>query len=142
MAAIKTTKNKASVTAFLETVDEAKRKDSREILKMMKEITGEKPAMWGSSIIGFGTWHYKSERSKQEGDWFITGFSPRKNNLTLYILPGIGHYKEILSRLGKYKTSVSCLYLNKLADVDIPVLKELISTAWMQMKKQTQQTKK
>lgn len=142
MAAIKTTKNKASVTAFLETVDEAKRKDSREILKMMKEITGEKPAMWGSSIIGFGTWHYKSERSKQEGDWFITGFSPRKNNLTLYILPGIGHYKEILSRLGKYKTSVSCLYLNKLADVDIPVLKELISTAWKQMKKQTQQTKK
>lgn len=142
MAAIKTTKNKASVTAFLETVDEAKRKDSREILKMMKEITGEKPAMWGSSIIGFGTWHYKSERSRQEGDWFITGFSPRKNNLTLYILPGIGHYKEILGRLGKYKTSVSCLYLNKLADVDIPVLKELISTAWKQMKKQTQQTKK
>jgi len=98
--------------------------------------------MWGSSIVGFGSYHYKSERSKQEGDWFITGFSPRKANLTLYIMPSISHYPGLLKRLGKYKTSVSCLYINKLQDVDIKVLEELISTAYREMKEKVKITSK
>lgn len=101
---------------------------------MMRQASKEEPKMWGGSIVGFGSYHYKSERSRQEGDWFITGFSPRKANLTLYILPSISHYPELLKKLGKCKTSVSCLYINKLADVDIKVLKELIDTAYKKMK--------
>lgn len=135
MAAIKTTKNDASVTAFLDTVaQDQKRKDCDVILKMMQQVSKQEPKMWGSSIIGFGTWHYKSERSKQEGDWFVTGFSPRKQNISLYIMPSVNSYKDILAKLGKYKTSVSCLYINKLADVDVTVLKELINTAYKTMK--------
>jgi Domain of unknown function (DU1801) len=135
MAAIKTQKNEASVAAFLQTIkEEGKRKDCEVILNMMKQITKQEPKMWGTSIVGFGTYHYKSERSKQEGDWFITGFSPRKQNLTLYIMPGIDYYKDLVKQLGKCKTSVSCLYINKLADVDLKVLKELISTAYKRMK--------
>jgi Domain of unknown function (DU1801) len=135
MAAIKTQKNDASVAAFLQSIkEEGKRKDCDVILKMMKQITKQEPKMWGTSIVGFGTYHYKSERSKQEGDWFITGFSPRKQNLSLYIMPGIDYYKDLVKQLGKCKTSVSCLYINKLADVDVKVLKELISTAYKRMK--------
>lgn len=135
MAEIKTKKNDASVEAFLQTVkDEVKRKDCETVLRMMKQASKEGPKMWGSSIVGFGSYHYKSERSRQEGDWFITGFSPRKANLTLYILPSVSHYPNIVKRLGKYKNSVSCLYINKLADVDIKVLKELINTAFQKMK--------
>ena len=135
MAELKTQKNDASVEAFLQTVkEEEKRKDCETILKMMKQTSKQEPKMWGSSIVGFGTYHYKSERSKQEGDWFITGFSPRKANLTLYIMPGVDYYKELVQQLGKCKTSVSCLYINKLADVDTKVLKELISTAYKRMK--------
>ncbi len=140
MAEIKTKKNDASVEAFLQIVkEEEKRKDCMAILTMMKKITKTEPKMWGSSIVGFGSYHYKSERSKQEGDWFITGFSPRKQNLTLYIMPGIDYYKDIVKKLGKCKTSVSCLYINKLADVDITVLKELIGTAYKRMKEITRQ---
>ena len=135
MAAIKTKKNDASVEAFLQAIkEEGKRKDSEAILKMMKQVSKQEPKMWGTSIVGFGSYHYKSERSKQEGDWFITGFSPRKQNLTIYIMPGIDYYKDLVKQLGKCKTSVSCLYINKLADVDIVVLKQLITTAYKQMK--------
>jgi hypothetical protein len=138
MAEIKTKQNDASVEAFLQSVkEEQKRKDAEVILKMMKAITKEKPKMWGSSIVGFGSYHYKSERSKQEGDWFLTAFSPRKQNLTIYILPSVDSYKEQLKQLGKYKNSVSCLYINKLADVDITVLKELVSIAYKTMKQKT-----
>ncbi len=138
MAAIKTQKNDASVEAFLETVkEEGKRNDCIAILAMMKKITKAEPKMWGTSIIGFGSFHYKSERSRQEGDWFITGFSPRKANLTLYILPSIKQYPELIKKLGKCKTSLSCLYINKLADVDTKVLKELITTAYKNMKEKT-----
>ena len=132
---LKTKKNDANVEAFLQTIEnEEKRKDCMTILSMMKKITREEPKMWGSSIVGFGTYHYKSERSKREGDWFITGFSPRKQNLTLYIMPGVDYYKELVQQLGKCKTSVSCLYINKLKDVDTVVLKELINTAYKRMK--------
>ncbi len=135
MAEIKTKKNEASVDAFLQTVkEEGKRSDCEIILKMMKQVSKQEPKMWGTSIVGFGSYHYKSERSKQEGDWFITGFSPRKQNLTIYIMPGIDYYKNLVKQLGKCKTSVSCLYINKLADVDITVLKQLITTAYKRMK--------
>ncbi len=138
MAEIKTRQNEASIEIFLQSIkEEQKRKDSEVILKMMKAITKEKPKMWGSSIIGFGSYHYKSERSRQEGDWFLTAFSPRKQNITIYILPSVDTYKDIVKKLGKSKNSVSCLYINKLADVDTGVLKELISTAYKRMKEAT-----
>jgi Domain of unknown function (DU1801) len=135
MAELKTKKNDASVQAFLETIqEENKRKDCEIILKIMKQVSKETPKMWGTSIVGFGSYRYKSAKTNREGDWFITGFSPRKQNLTLYIMPGIDHYKELVKKLGKCKTSVSCLYISKLADVELPVLKELISTAYRTMK--------
>lgn len=131
MAELKTQKNKASVKAFLDSVkDEKRRKDAKLVLQMMKEATGAKPFMWGDSIVGFGDYHYKSERSRQEGDWFITGFSPRKTNLTLYIMPGIGPYQDRVKKLGKCKTGGSCLYINQLSDVDLTLLKELITDAF------------
>lgn len=136
MGTLKTTVNDASVTEFINTVtDETKRNDCLTLLEMFSRITGEKPKMWGSSIIGFGQYHYKSERSKQEGDWPLTGFSPRKQNLTLYIMPGFGEYADLLAKLGKYKASVGCLYINKLADVDIAVLEKLINDTFLAMKK-------
>ncbi len=135
MAAIKTQKNDVDVLTFLESVkDEIKRKDGMTLLAMMKKITRQEPKMWGSSIVGFGSFHYKSERSKQEGDWFMTGFSPRKQNLTVYIIPGFAKYETLMKKLGKYKTTVSCLNINKLADVDSKVLIELITLAYKDMK--------
>lgn len=142
MAELKTQRNKASVETFLNNVaDEEKRKDCFTVMELMKKVSKEEPAMWGDSIVGFGSYHYKSERSKQEGDWFITGFSPRKQNLTLYIMPGIGHYKELLDQLGQCKTGGSCLYIKKLSDVDPKILKQLITTAYKNMK-QLQSTNK
>lgn len=135
MAEIKTKKNDASVEAFLQTVkEEEKIKDCAAILKMMKRVTKEKPKMWGSSIVGFGSFHYKSERSKQEGDWFITGFSPRKQNLTIYIIAGFGMYKEQMKNLGKHTTGSSCLYIKRLSDINIKVLEELVSLSFSHMK--------
>ena len=140
MAAIKTQKNDVDVLTFLESVnDEIKRKDAMTLLAMMKKITRQEPKMWGSSIVGFGSFHYKSERSKQEGDWFMTGFSPRKQNLTVYIIPGFAKYETLMKKLGKFKTSVSCLYINKLADVDSKVLIELITVAYKDMKEKYKQ---
>ena len=126
MAELKTKKNDQSVEAFLNAVEnEAKRKDSFTILEWMKEITGEEPEMWGSSIIGFGSYHYKYASGRQ-GDWFTVGFSPRKQNLTLYIMSGFDQYETLLEKLGKHKTGKSCLYLKKIEDVDEDILKELI----------------
>ncbi len=140
MAEIKTKKNDDSVMGFLESVkDEVKRKDGMALLAMMKKITKKEPKMWGSSIVGFGSFHYKSERSKQEGDWFMTGFSPRKQNLTVYIIPGFAKYETLMKKLGKYKTTVSCLNINKLADVDSKVLIELITIAYKDMKEKYKQ---
>jgi hypothetical protein len=126
MPALKTQKNDASVEAFLESVDpEKRREDSKVILKMMREVTGDEPSMWGASIIGFGSYRYKYADGR-ENAWFQTGFSPRKQNLTLYIMPGFDRYKDLLARLGNYKTGKSCLYINKLEDVDFDVLRELV----------------
>ncbi len=127
MAELKTKPNEQSVEAFLNSVeDEKKRQDCLTILEIMKQITKAAPQMWGTSMVGFGTYHYKYE-SGREGDWFVAGFSPRKQNLTLYIMAGFSRYDELLSKLGKFKTGKSCLYINKIADVDLPTLKELIT---------------
>lgn len=134
MAEPKTKVNNASVTDFLNTIeDESKRKDCFEILKLMKQITKEEPKMWGSSIIGFGSYHYVYA-SGREGDWMLTGFSPRKQNITLYIMPGFERYNSLMKKLGKYSTGKSCLYIKKLADVDTKVLKELVSESVKTMK--------
>ncbi len=135
MSTLKTLVNDSSVEDFLKAVpDETKKNDSLELLKLFKKVTGEKPKMWGSSIVGFGQYHYKSERSTQEGDWMLTGFSPRKQNLTLYIMLGFEDYQDLLKDLGKYKTSVGCLYVNKLADVDMGVLEKLVKKSYLAMK--------
>jgi Domain of unknown function (DU1801) len=136
MSAPKTTVNDDSVIEFINAVPDAtRRNDSLALLELFSRITDEKPKMWGASIVGFGSYHYKSERSKQEGDWHLTGFSPRKQNLTLYIMLGFDDYAGLLADLGKHKTSKGCLYINKLADVDIAVLEELITQSFVAMKK-------
>ncbi|MEO8638022.1 MAG: DUF1801 domain-containing protein [Candidatus Taylorbacteria bacterium] len=136
MAEIKTKVNDANVADFINSVaDETKRKDGHELLRIFNGITGEKPKMWGTSIIGFGSYHYKSEKSAQEGDWLLTGFSPRKQNLTLYVMQGNAPITPLLKKLGKHKTSMGCLYINKLADVDISVLKKIIQKSFVSRKK-------
>ena len=143
MSEPKTKATKASVKDFLNKVEpEQKRQDSFALLEMFEEITGEKAVMWGTSIVGFGQYHYKSERSRQEGDWMLVGFSPRKQNLTLYILHG-NQDNPALEKLGKHKTSSSgmggCLYINKLSDVDQKVLRKLIEISFRSMKKTAKQ---
>ncbi len=126
MVELKTKQNKASVTGFLRGIeDPQRRKDCRTVLELMKEVTGSGPKMWGDSIVGFGSYHYKYA-SGREGDWFVTGFSPRKANLTLYIMAGFSRYKELLAKLGKHKTGKSCLYIKSLADVDLAILRQLV----------------
>ena len=130
MAEIKTKVNDASVEEFLSTVeDEQKRRDSFEIVKMMKQVTKKKPKMWGPAIIGFGSYHYKYE-SGREGDMPQTAFSPRKQNITLYIGVGDNSDNPLLKKLGKYTTGKVCLYIKKLADVDRNVLQELIADSY------------
>ena len=134
-AELKTKKNDASVDDFLNLIeDEQKRKDCFEISKMMEKATKQKPKMWGASIVGFGSYHYIG-KSGREGDWMLTGFSPRKQNLTLYLMGGFDVEKDLLKKLGKYKTSVGCLYIKKLDDVDKKVLKELVTASVKRMKK-------
>jgi len=134
MSELKTKENKASVEKFLNGVsDTKKREDSFTILEMMKKITKKEPKMWGPSIAGFGKYHYKYE-SGREGDFFISGFSPRKQNLTIYIMPGFKKYEELMKKLGKYKTGKSCLYIKRLEDVDMKILKELVSSSFKYMK--------
>lgn len=136
MAELKTKKTSASVPAFLKSVEnEQRRKDGIELLEIFKQATKMSPTLWGDSIVGFGEYHYKSERSSQEGDWPLTGFSPRKQSMTVYIMPGFSNYQELLSRLGKHKTSVSCIYINKLENVDVMVLKQIIKRSVADMKK-------
>ena len=133
MAELKTRQNDQDVHEFLEGVSNATRKkDCYEVLELMRAATGVEAKMWGDSIIGFGSYHYKYA-SGREGDWFLTGFSPRKQNLTLYIMPGFEEYEGLLKKLGKHKTGKSCLYLNKLEDVDQEVLKTLIEESVKKM---------
>lgn len=124
---IKTKQNEASVEDFLNAVkEEQKRKDSFVILEMMKKASGEEPKMWGTSLIGFGKLRYKSPATGREVDWLKIGFSPRKANLSLYMSMNIKEHAAELKKLGKHKTGVGCLYINKLSDVDLNVLKGMI----------------
>lgn len=136
MAENKTKPTTKSVSAFLNSVENKRRKaDALVVNKMMKRVTGMRPKMWGETLVGFGKYHYKYE-SGREGDMFLVGFSPRKANLVLYIMPGYGEFDDIMARLGKFKTGKSCLYINKLEDIDLGVLEELIekSVIWMKNK--------
>lgn len=127
---IKTKPTSVSVGSFIDSIpDEKKRKDSQVILEMMEKATSEKPKMWGSSMIGFGDVRYKSPATGREVDWFKMGFSPRKANLSLHLSVDIKRHAETLSKLGKHKTGVGCLYINKLEDVDVKVLEKIITTA-------------
>jgi len=130
LAEIKTKQTDASVDAFLDALgDEQKRKDALAVLKMMQKATGEKPKLWGPAIIGFGDKIYKSPATGREVKWFIMGFSPRKANLSLHLVVDVKRKEDLLSKLGKHKTGVGCLYINKLADVDTKVLEKLIVAA-------------
>jgi hypothetical protein len=128
MTALKTKQNDSDVEAFINayTDNEQKRTDSFAILKLMREATGFEPKMWGDSIIGFGQYHYKSERSRQEGDWFLVGFSPRKAAISLYVYTGCQGQEELLSELGKFKMGKACIYIKKLSDINQIKLKELM----------------
>ena len=133
-ADLKTKKTKASVSKFIDDIpDEKRRADCRRVLDIMKKATGDEPKMWGSSVVGFGDYHYKYE-SGRENDWFVTGFSPRKDSLTLYFMTGIERYKAILARLGKHKTGKGCLYIKNLDEVDTGVLAELVKTSAKDLK--------
>jgi hypothetical protein len=133
---LKTKVNDADVEKFLDSVDnEGKRNDSYEMLKLMKQATKEEPKMWGASIIGFGSYHYKGAGGR-EGDWMLTGFSPRKQALTVYLMHGMEENADLLKKLGKHKIGKGCLYINKLYDVDRKVLKELVTVSYKRMKQQ------
>jgi hypothetical protein len=130
MAELKTRKTGASVAAFLSTVaDPAMRRDAKALVALMKAATGARPRMWGPSIVGFGDWHYKSERSGREGDWFVMGFSPRKSALTLYLMAGLRRTAPLLEKLGRHKTSGGCLSIKRLEDVDMAVLRKILRSA-------------
>ena len=135
LVVLKTRENDADVISFLSShPDVQKREDSLAILKMMKAVTRTEPLIWGGSIVGFGKYIFTSPKTGRSGEWFMTGFSPRKQNLTVYFMTGFSKYGELMKKLGKYKISGgSCLYINKLADVDIKVLKELVTVSWKYM---------
>ena len=136
MAELKTQRNDGNVESFLDRVEDGqKRKDSLELLGLMREVTGRVPEMWGESIVGFGTYHYRYE-SGREGDWFLTGFSPRKQALTVYIMPGLQRYGPLLEKLGRHKTGKSCLYIRRLADIDMAVLRELVTLSVEQLRRE------
>lgn len=130
MAEIKTKQTSADVGEFINlTADaEGKKKDSFELLKIMQAVTGCEPRMWGASIIGFGRYHYKSDRSKQEGDWPLVGFSPRKAAISLYVYSGCTGQDDLLTELGKFKMGKACIYIKKLSDINLETLEKLIKT--------------
>ncbi|MGL4475268.1 MAG: DUF1801 domain-containing protein [Shewanella sp.] len=137
MAELTTQKSDANVLQWINQLTNPQRQqDSLELVALFERVTGFAPVLWGSNMIGFGEYHYQSERSSQHGDWPLIAFSPRKQNMTIYIMPGFSEYLSLLDKLGKHKTSVSCLYFNTLAQLDIEVLAQLIreSVAYMQAK--------
>jgi hypothetical protein len=135
MAEPKTKPTKVSVKAFLKTVtDEQKREDAAKVIELMRAATKEEPVMWGTGIIGFGTYRYKYATGR-EGDWPIVGLSPRKANLTVYIMPGFSEYEDLLAKLGPHTTGSSCLYIKRLSDIHLPTLKTMIARSVAAMKK-------
>lgn len=133
MAELKTKPTAQSVSDFLTREPEARRRDCLALVEMMREATGADPVMWGPSIVGFGSYHYKYA-SGREGDWPIIGFSPRKKEITLYIMPGFEPFADLMAKLGTYRTGVSCLYVKQLADIDQKVLRQLLARAVKDMK--------
>jgi hypothetical protein len=130
----KTQPTEQSVTYYLACLQpDRKREDAMAVNAMMRRVTGELPKMWGNSIIGFGKTHYRYDTGR-EGDWFLVGFAPRKTNITLYIMPGFKQYGPLLKRLGKHKKGKSCLYINKLADIDMGVLEKLVAQSVAHMR--------
>jgi hypothetical protein len=139
---LKTKKNKESVSAFLNAVsDPEKKRGAKKILALMKEVTAEKPVMWGDSMVGFGLYHYKY-KSGQEGDWFIVGFSPRKQNLTIYLMPGYQDFGPLLKKLGPHKLGKGCLYIKHLDDIHLPTLKKMVRDAYKKLAKKPKKSKK
>ena len=134
MAEMKTRPTEASVAKFIANEDASRREDCATLLALMQQATGAPPKLWGSSLVGFGDHHYVYE-SGREGDWFLTGFAPRKANLTLYVLNGFPGQAELLEKLGKHKVGKGCLYINKLGDIHLPTLKKLIAGSVKQAKK-------
>lgn len=130
MAAIKTKQHDGDVHEFIESFSntEQKKQDSFELLKLMELVSGHKPKMWGESIIGFGQYHYKSKRSRQEGDWPLIGFSPRKTAISLYVYSGCAGQEDLLKELGKFKMGAACIYVKKLADINQEPLKKLMKS--------------
>jgi hypothetical protein len=137
MAAIKTVRTEQNVRGFLGAVEpEERRADSLALVDMMQKATGETPAMWGTSIVGFGSYRYATGKGKQEAEWPLIGFSPREQNLTLYLMGAAKENGALLEKLGKHKLGGGCLYINRLADVDRTVLGELLKAAFAQTKKE------
>lgn len=135
MAESKTKKTGASVADFIAAIEnDGQRADAKALVKLMKKVTGMQPKLWGPSMVGFGTYHYKYA-SGREGDWFLTGFAPRKGNLSIYIMAGFTGYDALMKKLGKHKTGVSCLYVKRLADIDMKVLERLVTKSVAHMKK-------
>jgi hypothetical protein len=127
MAEAKARPTQASVAAFLAAIpDEERRRDGRAVARLMKEVTGAKPVLWGTSIVGFGTYRCRYANGS-ESEWPVTGFSPRRSDLTVYIMPGFDRYAGLLAKLGRHRTGKSCLYLKRLADVDMAVLREIVA---------------
>lgn len=130
MAELKTKENDGDVEAFIDGIgDEQRRADCRTLLQLVSQVTGQEPKMWGAAIVGFGHYHY-SYASGRSGDWFRVGFSPRKQNLTLYLMDGFDEYASLLAKLGKHSTGKSCLYVKRLSDVDLDVLKQLVTLSF------------
>lgn len=139
MSDLKTKKNDGSVESYLQNIEDPdRRRDCLKIYELMADITGKEGCMWGDSIIGFGSYHYKYE-SGREGDWFITGFSNRKQQISLYIMSGFAKYDTLMKQLGKHKTGKSCLYIKRLSDIDMNILEELIRSSVNYMNKKYNQ---
>jgi hypothetical protein len=135
MAEMKTQKTTASVATFLKAIkDPQVRADCQTLVEIMQAVTGEKPRMWGTGLVGFGSYHYVYA-SGREGDWPLTAFAPRKQNLTVYIMPGFAQHQDLLAKLGPHKTAVSCLYIKRLSDIHLPTLKKIITASVKHMKK-------
>lgn len=135
MAELKTARNRNSVSKFLNSIENTeRRKDARALVSLFKEVTGERPEMWGESIIGFGRYRYQYD-SGREGEWFLAGFSPRKTSLTVYVMSGFSGCEPLLTKLGKHKTGKSCLYVNRLEEIDVKVLRRIVRDSVAQTKR-------
>lgn len=136
MSELKTKKNGGSVLEFIASVEnDQRRTDALALLEIFDQATGMKPKLWGTSIVGYGQYHYKSERSSQEGDWPLVAFSPRKASLTVYATPDVKSYESNLAKLGKHKKSVACIYINKLSDINTDVLTQIIKDSVAEMRR-------